>query len=112
MTNRTLPRRQLTIPLEVRCASTGRSIGRIVDLSLRGLRLESDTPATLHGDYQLVIDATDGCGPGEPWRIDARCVWTGTDVDPPRHLAGFEFEEVRPRQREMLVRLIRCFGCD
>jgi hypothetical protein len=34
-------------------------------------------------------------------------MWTGSDVEPPRHLAGFEFESVRPRQRELLAQLIR-----
>lgn len=111
MTSRTTPRLQLLTRLEVRCADTGQTIGRIVDISLRGMRLETDAPASLHADYQLLIEDDEDVQAGQPWRIDARCMWTGHDIVPHRHLAGFEFEEVRPRQQELLVRLIRRHGC-
>jgi hypothetical protein len=111
MTSRTTSRQQLLAQLAVHCAETGQPIGRIVDISLRGMRLETDAPASLHAVYQLLLEHDGDVPAGQPWRIDARCMWTGHDIDPPRHLAGFEFAEVAPRQREMLVRLIRRHGC-
>jgi hypothetical protein len=107
MKSRSATRVLLPTLLEVRCADSGQTIGHVVDLSQHGLRLQTETPATLHGEYHLVIDGDDELGVAQPWRVDARCMWTGSDVEPPRYLAGFEFESVRPRQRELLAQLIR-----
>lgn len=92
--------------LEVRCAETGRSVGRIVDLTTRGMRLITEEVLELETEFHLVIPLDNGARAAEELRIDARCMWVGHDVNPDLHCAGFEFLHVRPRQEALLARLI------
>jgi c-di-GMP-binding flagellar brake protein YcgR len=92
--------------LEVRCAETGRPVGRIVDLTTSGMRLITANELSLDQEFQLVIPLDNGPGAPEELRIDARCMWVGHDVNPDLSCAGFEFQHVRPRQQALLARLI------
>jgi hypothetical protein len=106
MNKRHEDRPQLMTYLEVRCADTGRSIGRIVDLTTSGMRLITDGPLELEAAFHLVIPMDGAQGQHDDLRIDARCVWTGHDINPELYCAGFEFEHVRPRQESLLARII------
>ena len=100
-------RPQLMTYLEVRCAETGRVVGRIIDLTTRGMRVITDEELPLEAEFHLVIPIDNGLGRQEELRIDARCMWTGSDVNPDLLCAGLEFEEVRPRQEALLARIIQ-----
>jgi hypothetical protein len=106
MNKRHEDRPRLMTYLEVRCADTGQTVGRIVDLTTRGMRLVTDGPLELEAEFHLVIPMDDSAVRHEDLRIDARCVWIGHDVNPELHCAGFEFEHVRPRQQSLLARII------
>ncbi len=107
MNLRHVERPQLMTYLEVRCAETGRTVGRIVDLTTTGMRLITREELELETDFHLVIAVENSIGAPDELRVDARCMWVGRDVNPELHCAGFEFEHVRPRQEDMLSRLIR-----
>lgn len=92
--------------LEVRCAETGRIVGRIVDLTTAGMRLVCEDAVELGAEFHLVIPIEDGPGRDENLRVDARCTWCGPDVNPDLFGVGFEFEEIRPRQESLLARII------
>ena len=67
----------------------------------------TDEQLELGAEFHLVIPIENGPGRQEELRIDARCTWSGHDVNPDLLCAGFEFEEVRPRQEEALARIIQ-----
>ena len=106
MNKRHVERPQLMTYLEVRCAETGRTVGRIVDLTTAGMRLITGEELELEADFHLVIPVDNGARAPEELRIDARCMWVGHDVNPELHCAGFEFEHVRPRQEALLARIV------
>ena len=107
MNKRHEERPQLMTYLEVRCAETGRVVGRIIDLTIHGARLITDEQLELGTEIHLVIPIDNGPGRQEELRIDARCTWSGHDVNPDLLCAGFEFEEVRPQQEAALARIIQ-----
>ena len=107
MNKRHEQRPQLMTNLEVRCTETGRIVGRIIDLTVQGMRLVTDEELQLEAEYHLIIPIDNGLGRREEIRIDARCKWTGPDVNPDLLCAGLEFQEVRPRQEALLARIIQ-----
>jgi hypothetical protein len=107
MDKRRADRFLLNVYLEVRDAETGREVGRIVDLTTQGMRLITGEPLTLDSEHTLVIVDDHGHGRPEELHVDARCVWVGKDVNPALDVAGFVFEDVRPRQESLLARIIR-----
>ena len=107
MNKRHEPRPQLMTFLKVRCAETGQVVGRIIDLTTQGMRLITDEELQIGAEFHLVIPIDLGPGRQEELRIDACCKWTGPDVNPDLLCAGFEFEEVRPRQEALLARIIQ-----
>jgi c-di-GMP-binding flagellar brake protein YcgR len=106
---RSQERHELNVYLEVRDGETGQAIGRIVDLTTGGLRLVSEEPLSAGHDYDLLIETDIGGEAQDPVRIDARCTWSGRDVNPDFHAAGLQFQNVRPRQQTLLARVIRNF---
>ena len=107
MNKRHEPRPRLMTYLKVHCAETGRVVGRIIDLTTQGVRLVTNEEIQLEAEIHLVIPFDSGSGQQEELRIDARCRWTGPDVNPDYLCAGLEFVEVRPRQEALLARIIQ-----
>ena len=106
MNNRQVEYPEPLTDLEVCCADTGQSLGRIVDVTSSGMRLITAGELVLEAEYRLVIPTPGGPGAHEELRIDARCMWIGHDLDPELYLAGFEFRRLRPQQQQLLARLV------
>lgn len=109
---RTQDRHLLNVYLEVLDASNGERLGRVVDLTIDGLRLVSCHPVAKDRVYQLVIDTDIGGTSREPIQIEGRCTWAGRDINPDLHASGFSFPRVSARQKALLARLVRHFGFD
>lgn len=110
MNDRHLERPRMMTSLEVRCAETGRPVGRIVDLTTAGMRLVTGEELELEAYFHLVVVVENDPGNTEELRIDARCMWVGHDVNPELHCAGFEFEHVRPRHQALLAQIVQTHG--
>jgi hypothetical protein len=104
---RTQTRHEMATYLEVRDAGSGKTVGHVVDLTTRGMRLVANEPFETTTTYQLLI-ATD-IGPTSVTTIPvtAQCTWAGRDVNPDLLAAGFAFEPLPPREEAALARVIR-----
>jgi len=102
MNRRGAERPKLVCRCEARDAGSGRLVGRVVDLTTRGLRLACDEPAELFRDCPLVLHLEQADGGGQDLHLEGRCVWVQRDVDPVRHSAGFEFRQLSPPQEALL----------
>ena len=60
MHQRPTVRPDLTTYLEVRSAETGRAVGRIVDLTTRGMRMITEEELELEAEFHLVIPLDNG----------------------------------------------------
>ena len=95
--------------LAVRDADTGEGLGRLVDISVRGLLVFSETPLPLHRRYRLRVPVP-GESPGAEVELSAEAAWSVCALDPPGHRTGFRGLEAGRGQQALLDRLIEL--CD
>ena len=75
---RELIRRTLMIYLTCRERASGREMGKVVNISHRGMLMITDRTFSLHdlADCRLELPALEGL-PREPLDLKAECRWTG-----------------------------------
>src|ERR1700740_963108 len=103
MALRSSPRYFLLPPL---FATAGSESVRIIDLSLKGARLELNAPLRVSGRIRLVIMNTEGV-------VDEQVTVLWSQIDdlpigsgPDRYMAGIEFDAPSPAVGELIERLL------
>ncbi len=102
---RTLPRYFLLPPLN---ATVGNDSARVIDLSLKGVRLERNRPLRVGSRQRLLIETVDGV-------VDEQAIVLWSQVDDisledgiDRYLAGLEFDDQPESVGELIERLLAC----
>lgn len=105
--DRNCARRKLITYPQVVDHDTGRVVGRVVDLSPRGLRLVSRRPlnAPSPGRLKMLIPAN-SAGASEI-SFGADPVWSEADRNPDYTATGFRITDIDPRDAIALSRLLR-----
>jgi len=108
--SRRFPRKSLLYYLEVRDATTGTPLGRLVDVSPSGLRLTGTPPLSPSQRYRLRIIPPDDLPLQDELVLETVCRWCGPDVNPDLTAAGLAIVDPTPAQSILLDDLIHWLG--
>ena len=104
--SRTLKRRHPIYYLKVVDRNTERLVGRVADITTEGMRLVSEEPIASDSMLQLRIVLPEKGMKTRESDIDARGVWSGRDINPDLHSAGFQLANVSPQAEAAIEYLI------
>ncbi|MGB8212979.1 MAG: PilZ domain-containing protein [Anaerolineales bacterium] len=108
---RRLERRNLAYYMPVLDSNTQKVIGHLVDISQKGLMMDSKAPIPTNLIYDLHLDfmeAVDGKGSLD---FTARSKWCRPDsIQPFLYNAGFEFVDIAPEDTEVVKSIAEKYG--
>jgi len=81
---------------------TDKVIGNLVDISINGIMIVSETPITEKTIYQLRMEFIQNI------MFDAKCVWF-IDIGANYYISGFEFIQIEPKEIEIIKKTINRF---
>jgi len=81
---------------------TDKVIGNMVDISINGIMIVSETPITEKTVYQLRMEFIQNI------MFDAKCVWF-RDVGANYYISGFEFIQIEPKEIDIIKKTINRF---
>jgi hypothetical protein len=108
-TERRRSKRYSTIELDVFNKKNGEKIGQIINLSLGGMLIVSNTPIQDGLVYNLSIPFEDTASGPVDFDIQARCVWCTNTVLFPKYSIGMEFLDDSPIHYTFIKRMIDAF---
>jgi hypothetical protein len=104
---RNLKRRDFSYYMRVIDDNTQQMIGHLVDISTRGLKIDSQKPLTVGKDYHLRLELTAEVADKTAMVFTARCKWCRPDtLDPFLHNSGFEIVSMTPHDTMIFQRMV------
>ncbi len=103
-------RQQLNRSLPVYDGISSRVVGRVADLTLKGMMLVCAEPVWIQEEYRLRITFPEPLDNQAELSIQAVCRWCREDVEPETFVAGFQFQKLLEGERRALSRLIDEIG--
>ncbi|MCU7958890.1 MAG: PilZ domain-containing protein [gamma proteobacterium symbiont of Bathyaustriella thionipta] len=88
--NRTLERWRLIYYLRVFDQADGSLLGHVVDISRDGLMLISNHQLRENQEYSIRMEVPVDSGEAESIEMNARSIWSKTDINPDFYDTGFE----------------------
>jgi c-di-GMP-binding flagellar brake protein YcgR len=85
---------------------TGALMGDVVDISLGGMQLLSETPIASGELFRFRMDASLESGKKEVFEFEGRSVWQTEDLNPGFYNAGFEFLALSPAAMQSIQAVI------
>jgi c-di-GMP-binding flagellar brake protein YcgR len=107
---REIRRRRLVQHLEVYDRSSGRYLGRVVDISPKGLLIISEQAVTLEAPLELRLDLPEAMFGRDHVDLDAITVWRKKDANPGYWDLGISFSKISGRDQEIIRQLISAHG--
>ncbi len=108
---RTVPRKKFNMYLRVLDDDTGETFGHMVEVSMTGFRLETETPHEAGKDFYLRIELTPDIGPMPYIVFIAQSRWCKMDlIQPNLFQVGFELVEIHPDDRQAFMRIMEKYG--
>jgi hypothetical protein len=99
-------RRQSNDYLLVTDKGTGTMLGRIVDMSPKGIMLMSLNPLTPELSYKLTIKLPPGAFDTDIVELDARCRWSKLEKSSEMWKNGLEIDEISDAGRSVLQQIV------
>ena len=99
-------RKSFARPLEVMDRNSGRVAGRVVDISLDGLMVESDQEIPVNHIFQFSIALSPGSSEQTTLELGADCLWCERASDLKRCWAGFQIIDISARDRQVLEQVV------
>ena len=107
---RKIHRRYLAIYSRVFDLASGRVLGYLADLSLKGTMIISDDPLPQNKIYTLRFALPDYPGfSADHLDLHARVAWCHADVDPTFQDIGFEFSEIFAQDIRIIEEMIESY---
>ena len=104
---RSQKRKQPTTYLPIANASTGETIGRVIDLTTEGIKLISDGPIDTGNNFELKMKLPRPIlGNGEV-SFEAGSLWTKRDVNPFYNVTGFRISNLSPNDQKRIKFVMR-----
>lgn len=103
---RKLERRDTVAFLAVYDRNTEMFIGRLIDLTTKGMKIKSATAIELHSTFLIRIDLPVDPMVSKTITFKARCVWTKECDDSDAFDSGLEVKEITPKELENISSLI------
>jgi hypothetical protein len=99
-------RSSLLFYLQVAIRSTGKPVGRLVDITPEGIRLVSEEEIPNNTKFELRVILPEGFSGGEYLDIDAKSVWSKRTANPKLFESGFVLINGTEEQSELIENLI------
>ena len=107
---RKLERKFLVVYSRVFDRKTGKVIGYLSDLTVKGAMVIGEHHLERGENYQLRIDLPESSEfKKDHLDIDAKSVWSKPDIDPAFFNTGFEFGELAPGDEKIILRMIELY---
>lgn len=104
-------RRNLIFYIPVIESSKQQTIGRLADISLKGLRLDSPNPIPLEKDYHLGLNTTPDVADIGFIGFVARSKWCQADkIEPCQYYVGFDIIDIAPHASEIVQCILDKYG--
>ncbi len=107
---RSLKRRHLIYYLDVFNNKNNELLGKLVDITTRGIKLVSRLPVPIDKDYSLRLTFPEGYFRSRDLTFDARSIWSSNDINPDFYDTGFEVINLDREGRKIIRRLIELVG--
>jgi PilZ domain len=85
-------------------------LGYLVDITESGFMLLSEDPFPVGVTRRLKLEVTDDVGAGPYINFTVKSIWCEPDIDPSRFDTGFEIEEIKPGDKELISTIIEKYG--
>ncbi len=107
---RALKRRHLIYYLDVFDNKNEKMLGKLVDITTRGIKLVSRQPIDIDRDYSLRLIFPEGYFRSRDLSFEAKSVWSANDINPDFYDTGFEVINIDRESRRVIRRLIDLVG--
>lgn len=107
---RQLKRRHLIYYLEVFDQKTGKLLGHLVDLTVKGIKLISKEKIAPEQSFSLRMIMPEEYCPEKEVRFTANSTWCGEDVNPDFFATGFNTPDLPEETRRLFMILINQVG--
>jgi hypothetical protein len=87
-----------------------RLLGYLVDITENGFMLLSEDRYPVGITRRLKLEVTEDVGQGPYIEFNAKSIWCEHDVDPSRFDTGFEIEDIKPSDKELIQTIIEKYG--
>ena len=85
-------------------------LGYLVDITENGLMLLSDEPFPVGETGRFKLEVTDDIGEHPFINFKAKSMWCEPDLDPSHFDTGFEIEEIKPSDKELISAIVSKYG--
>jgi len=103
-------RRHLLYYGRVYSANVQKLLGYLVDITESGFMLLSEDEYPVDVTWHLKLEVTEDIGKGPYIELTAKSIWCERDIDPSRFDTGFEIEEIKPGDKELIQKIIEKYG--
>jgi hypothetical protein len=90
--------------------ATQELLGRLVDLTTRGLMVICEAPVPVDKTMRLRLELSEDIDGRSHMEFNARSLWCRRDVDPQFHVAGFELLDLTPEDSALVERLVQTYA--
>ena len=87
-----------------------RLLGYLVDITGSGFMLLSEDQYPVGVSRRLKLEVTEDIGKGPYILLTAKSIWSERDIDPTRFDTGFEIEDIKPADKELISAIIEKYG--
>jgi hypothetical protein len=110
---RKLKRRKFTYYMRVIDANTLQPIGHLIEISITGIRVDSEKPLPVNVAYKLRVDLSQDVANKTFMVFDGRSKWCQMDrVVPNLYNIGFEVSTLSEEDSEIFQRMVEKYGSD
>ena len=107
---RKINRRYLLYFVRVYDADSHQQIGNLLDITLQGAMIISQTQIPADQDFRLRVELTDDIAEQPFLEFPARSIWCHPDLEPSLYNTGFEIQELSPEDIKIIQKIIETFG--
>ena len=103
-------RRHLVYYLAVYDRETSQPLGRVIDITTKGLKLCAEQPVETDRTYQLTMRLPGHAGTNEHVEFEARIIWCRPDINPDLYAVGLSLVGDDDERQQAIMRLIRDYA--
>ena len=108
---RTTPRKNFSFYMRVLDDETDETVGHLVEVSVKGMRLETTAPLPLGQTYNVHMELTPDVSDKLFMFVSIHTKWCKTDdIMPNLYRVGFEIVNISPHDQEIYQRLLDMYG--
>jgi len=103
-------RRHIVFYSRVFDRNSGALLGHLMDITIEGLMLISDTPLPTGSTYHLRMDLPEDVMTKAYLSFDADCLWCRPDINPAFYNAGFRVLNMKQEDVDLIENMIDEYG--